>query len=131
MRASLSRSDTVSHSEDAERTAAFRCLAQRTLDPCFRLAHAILGNPAEAEDAVQDAFVTAWRKWGKPPRQRQGRCLLQRIVVNSCRDRLRQRARRRTDDISLYGSLASPDPSAAVDRHVLLEQALGRLDADD
>ena len=31
MRASLSRSDTASHSEDAERTAAFRRLAEQTL----------------------------------------------------------------------------------------------------
>ena len=64
MRASLSRSDTANHSDEAERTAAFRRLAEQTLDPSFRLANSILGNPAEAEDAVQDAFVTAWRKWG-------------------------------------------------------------------
>jgi RNA polymerase sigma-70 factor (ECF subfamily) len=131
MRASLSRSDTASHSEEAERTAAFRRLAEQTLDPSFRLANAILGNPAEAEDAVQDAFVTAWRKWASLHDTDKADAWFKRIVVNTCRDRLRSRARRRTDDISLHGSMAAPDPSASVDQRVLLEQALGRLDADD
>jgi len=131
MRASLSRSDTANHQVEAERSAAFRRLAEQTLDPSFRLANAILGNPAEAEDAVQDAFVTAWRKWDSLRDDAKADAWFTRIVVNTCRDRLRRRARRRTDDISLHGSMATPDPSASVDDHVLLEQALSHLDADD
>ena len=131
MRASLSRSDTANYQVEAERSAAFRRLAEQTLDPSFRLANAILGNPAEAEDAVQDAFVTAWRKWDSLRDDAKADAWFTRIVVNTCRDRLRRRARRRTDDISLHGSMATPDPSASVDDHVLLEQALSHLDADD
>ena len=131
MRASLSRSDTASHSEDAERTAAFRRLAEQTLDPSFRLANAILGNPAEAEDAVQDAFVIAWRKWASLRDTAKADAWFKRIVVNTCRDRLRRRARRKTDDLALHGSMATPDPSASVDDHVLIEQTLTHLGADD
>ena len=131
MRASLSRSDTANHSDEAEAAAAFRRLAEQTLDPSFTLANAILGNSAEAEDAVQDAFFTAWRKWGSLRDTAKADAWFKRIVVNTCRDRLRRRARRRTDDIALHGSMATPDPSASVDQRILLEQALGRLDADD
>ena len=131
MRASLSRSDTASHADEAECTAAFRRLAEQSLDPSFRLANAILGNPAEAEDAVQDAFVTAWRKWGSLRDATKADAWFRRILVNTCRDRLRRRARRRTDDLALHSSMATPDPLASVDDHVLLEQALSHLDADD
>lgn len=51
----------------------------------------MLGNRAEAEDAVHDAFVKAFRSAG----QFDGRCpaehWLIRILVNTCRDRLRLR----------------------------------------
>jgi RNA polymerase sigma-70 factor (ECF subfamily) len=131
MRASLSRPDTANRSEQAERTDEFRRLAEQDLDPSFRLANAILGDPAEAEDAVQDAFVTAWRKWDSLRDTTKAVAWFKRIVVNTCRDRLRHQARRRTDDLALHGSLATPDTSAAVDERVLLEQALRRLEADD
>jgi len=45
------------------RADAFRTLADRHLDASYRLAHVILGQRAEAEDATHDAFVIAWRKW--------------------------------------------------------------------
>jgi RNA polymerase sigma-70 factor (ECF subfamily) len=106
-------------------------MAERGLDPSFRLANAILANPAEAEDAVQDAFVTAWRKWDSLRDAAKSDAWFKRIVVNTCRDRLRRRARRRTDDLASHGQIAIPDPSTSVDERVLIEQALQRLEADD
>jgi RNA polymerase sigma-70 factor (ECF subfamily) len=131
MRASVSRSDAASRSGEAERTTAFRRMAEQSLDPSFRLANAILANTAEAEDAVQDAFVTAWRKWDSLRDAAKADAWFKRIVVNTCRDRLRRRARRRTDDLASHGQMATPDPSTSVDERVLLEQALHRLEADD
>ena len=131
MRASESGSDAEGRTGEAERTAAFRGLAERHLDPSYRLANAILGNPAEAEDAVHDAFVTAWRKRDSLREPDKFEAWFKRVVVNTCRDRLRRRARTQTADIATHGSLAIPDPSSAVDDHVLLEQALGRLTPDD
>lgn len=49
---------------DAIRAAdadAYRRLVEREVDPVFRLAYRILGNAQDAEDVVQDTFVTAYR----------------------------------------------------------------------
>ena len=114
-----------------ERTAAFRSLAERSLDQSYRLANAILDNPAEAEDAVHDAFVTAWRKWDSLHDPAKFDAWFKRVVVNTCRDRLRRRARTATTDIALQSSLATSDHSSAVDGRVHLEKALSGLKPDD
>ncbi len=114
-----------------ERAAAFRSLAERNLDPSYRLANAILDNPADAEDAVHDAFVRAWRKWGSLRDPAKFDAWFKRIVVNTCRDRLRHRARATTTDITLHGSLATSDHSGSVDDRVHLETALNSLQPDD
>ena len=49
--------------EETARAAAFVRLADEHLDRAYRLARAILRDPAEAQDATHDAFVQAWRKW--------------------------------------------------------------------
>lgn len=41
---------------------AFEALVHRYGPRLLRLATRLLGNGGEAEDAVQDAFVSAWRK---------------------------------------------------------------------
>ena len=41
--------------------AAFEALVEPRLNRTFRTASAILGNEADAADAVQEAFVAAWR----------------------------------------------------------------------
>ena len=46
-------------------TATFARLLDRSLDRQYRLATAILGDPIEAEDAVHDAALVAWRGFGK------------------------------------------------------------------
>ncbi len=53
----------------------------------FRAALAILGDPAEAEDAVQDAFL---RYLEKAPRDlKSPAAWLMRVTVNGCKSRLR------------------------------------------
>jgi RNA polymerase sigma-70 factor (ECF subfamily) len=43
---------------------AYEELLQPNLKPAARLARVLLGDPSEAEDAVQEASVKAWRKLG-------------------------------------------------------------------
>ena len=43
---------------------AFRGLYRRHADAVYRIAMILLADRADAEDATQDAFVTAWRKIG-------------------------------------------------------------------
>ena len=71
---------------------AFRVLVDRHHDRCLRVATHLLGDVAEAEDAVQEAMLRAFRYLGRyKERERFGAWLL-RILVNKCRT---MQARRR------------------------------------
>lgn len=74
-------------------TEAFGVLVQRHHDRCTRLATHILGSREDAEDAVQETFLRAYRSLGSyEDRDRFGGWLL-RILVNQCRTALARRRR--------------------------------------
>ncbi len=112
-----------------DRAAAFERLANDHLDASYRLARAILGRAGEAEDAVHDAFETAWRKWSSLRDPARFEAWFGRIVVNTCRDRLRRDARRRTEELDAH--LPSQDPLAGTEDRDELDRALARLKPDD
>jgi RNA polymerase sigma factor (sigma-70 family) len=72
---------------------AFARLVEGQLDRAFRLATVILGNAIEAEDAVADATLSAWRARGRLREADRFEAWFSRILVNTCRDRLRARRR--------------------------------------
>lgn len=73
---------------------AFTVLVRRYRDLCFRFALRFLGDRDDAEDALQEAFVRAFRGLAAcRDRERFGGWLYQ-IVVNECRTRATRRARR-------------------------------------
>jgi RNA polymerase sigma-70 factor, ECF subfamily len=117
--------------------AAFDRLAAARIDRSYRLAAAILRSEADARDAVQEAFVAAWRQL---PRLRDPAAFdawLERIVVNACRMSLRHRRVVRVREIDVAeppeppvgrGAASAPDDEVAdVD---LVRRALGRIDPD-
>ena len=59
----------------------------------------ILGDRVEAEDAVHDAAVAAWRGFAELRDPDRFHAWFRRILVNCCRDRLRARARHRITDV--------------------------------
>ncbi|HVE63915.1 MAG TPA: sigma-70 family RNA polymerase sigma factor [Mycobacteriales bacterium] len=79
--------------------------------PAYRTACLILRNPADAEEAVQDAFLRAWRFRDALPADPAGmRPWLYRVVVNSCCSKLRAETPHRTRRGSLDGvDVADPD----------------------
>jgi len=112
------------------RAEAFRRLADRHLDAAYGLARAILRDPSEAEDATHDAFETAWRKWGSLRDVGRFEHWFDRILVNTCRNRLRRGARWQIREIDPELGLEETDPyGSTVDRD-LLGQAIGRLGPD-
>ncbi len=81
--------------------------------PAYRTACLILRNPADAEEAVQDAFLRAWRFRDALPADEAGiRPWLYRVVVNACCSKLRAESphRSRREDFG-ETDVVDPDPT--------------------
>ncbi|MGZ5201131.1 MAG: RNA polymerase sigma factor [Telluria sp.] len=97
--AALDRTDpTHSDAELAARVAAgdphaFALLMRRHNRMLFRAARSILRDDAEAEDALQDAYLQAYRAIGQYRGEAKVSTWLTRIVVNEAIARSRKRAR--------------------------------------
>lgn len=95
-------------------TAAFNQLVRAHQVPVFRAAYRVLGDQAAAEDATQDAFISAF-KHIRSYRGGSFKAWLLRIATNACYDQLRSKQRRPT--ASLDALLLDPDdPAPGVDR---------------
>lgn len=110
--------------------AAFGTLVERYAGQARRVARAVLGDPDDADDAAQDAFLSALVKLAQYDATRPFGPWLMRIVANAATDRRRRRAIRRTEplDLGLVGGGARPD--AAAERAALgdrLRAALAEL----
>src|ERR1051325_1320626 len=75
-------------------TAAFEALMRRHNRMLFRTARAILRDDAEAEDALQEAYVQAYRSMDSFRAESQLSTWLARIVANEALMRLRKSTRR-------------------------------------
>lgn len=82
------------------------------LSMSYRLAGYLLADSAEAQDAVQEASVRAWKSWGDLRERDRFHAWFSQILVNVCRTRLRQRSRRRTLDVDDF-DLEGGDPFRA------------------
>lgn len=96
-------------------TTWFRTVGRGEIDRAYRLAGFILGDAREAEDATQDALARAWRQRRSLRNLAAAQAWFDRILVNGCRDRLRQR-RTRVRWAEMDEGLPSPaaDPFAAL-----------------
>lgn len=113
----------------AEGHAAFGELVARYQDMAFACAYSVLGDFHLAEDAAQEAFVTAWRKLGQLREPGAFAGWLRRIVLTQC-GRMTRGGRLRfvpLDD-GLGVRTADPGPHADAERGELREkvQALVR-----
>jgi RNA polymerase sigma-70 factor, ECF subfamily len=69
----------------------------------YRSAVMICGNPADAEEAVQDAFLRVWRFRDSLPADGRRNAWLYRVLVNSCYSKLRQEVPRRDRERARLG----------------------------
>ncbi|MGZ5288505.1 MAG: RNA polymerase sigma factor [Actinomycetota bacterium] len=117
---------------------AFGALVARHQRAAFRVAWLIARDPGEAEDAVQEAFVKAWRAMPRFRADAPFRPWILRIVSNEARNRAR--STRRRDALVLREAAAAgagdaaPSPEAAAlsrDEAEALTRALDRLPERD
>jgi RNA polymerase sigma-70 factor (ECF subfamily) len=97
------------------RADSFRELAEAQLPRLYALARRLAGD--DAEDAVQDCLLKAFRSFDRLEDAAAGPAWLTSILVNTCRDRARARLRRveevgvdDVDDFSLFRRIADEDP---------------------
>lgn len=117
--------------EDGERAQLFRSLVDTHLAEAYALANAILRDRAAAEDAVQDGFVSAWERWESLRDHSKLDPWFKRIVINRCRNMLRERSRRQASDLTTERGPESPDVAGAALDRTQVEWALSRLKPDD
>ncbi len=117
---------------------AFSVLVSRHQDRLWAIALRTMRNPEDAADALQDAYISAFRRAGSFRGEAQVTTWLHRVVVNACLDRIRRnRVRaaeplpqdpdRRVDHLS-----AEPeaDPLEVKEQQTSVAMALRSLNAD-
>lgn len=112
---------------------AFGLLIRRYEPGLLRFARRLLGSPDDAEDAVAESFVRAYRHLSGCRDRSNLRAWLYGIVANRCKTYL---ARSRTAHVPLDGapSVAAPGHGVAVLEHreefALVERALARIPSE-
>lgn len=109
--------------------AAFETLVRRHMDTAYAVAFSALGEPADAEDAVQDAFITALERLEEcrnPDRFGAWLVTIARNRAHSLRRRKRVRAATPLDDVPVGDRRA--DPMGDAERAELRERLKVALD---
>jgi RNA polymerase sigma-70 factor, ECF subfamily len=108
---------------------AFTEIVRRHRDRMWAVALRTMRDREEAADALQDAFVSAYRAAGTFRAEAQVSTWLHRIVVNACLDRIRRRQARPT--VPLPETDEYREPAAPGDSMAQRETSLAIADALD
>ena len=120
--------ERASHGDDD----AFELLARQWVGELDALARLILRDRDMAEDAVQEALVTAWRKLPTLKDPTKFDVWLKRVLLNACRDqhRGRDRQQRRERLGASRMPMSTPDSSEALGDRDELDTALRAVTID-
>jgi RNA polymerase sigma-70 factor (ECF subfamily) len=109
---------------------AFETLVRTHMPALLRVARRLMRSEEDARDAVQDAFVSAFRSIGKFDANARLSTWLHRIVVNASLMRLRTQRRHPEEDIEQYlprfledGHQVEPNENWSENAETLLERA--------
>ena len=103
--------------------SAFGELVDRYQDRLFTVAHRLLGNRADAEDAIQRAFLNCYLRSDTYDARWQLSTWLYRVLTNVCVDELRRRK-------TVGFPVEAPDAGAIVEKpgqHLDLRRALEKV----
>ena len=107
---------------------AFTELVDLDGDRCYAIAYRILRDAERAQDAVQGAFLLAWRELPRLRDPERFGPWLHRLLVNACYEELRRHRRWSTNIRVLpVDGPSGPDPTVSVDERDALDRAFGRL----
>ena len=111
---------------------AYARLVDLHYDRCARIAFRILGNREDAEEAIQDAFLRAYKALGDYEDRERFSAWLTRILVNQCRTVLATQRRRDAvfPDLDPNAVEFSTTPDLGDGAWPELERVLARLPAD-
>ncbi|MEA2637564.1 MAG: hypothetical protein QOE18_621, partial [Chloroflexota bacterium] len=93
----------------------------------YTLALSILRDAGEAEDAVQETLLKAWRSWDSLSRMDRPASWLTRVCVNHCVSRRRHLRSRGWPPLGLIEDAASPTDTGARTDVVDMDRAYRRL----
>jgi RNA polymerase sigma-70 factor (ECF subfamily) len=107
--------------------AAFTELVRRHRDRMWAVALRTLGDRQEAEDALQDAMISAFRHAHSYRGEAAVTTWLHRVVVNACLDRVRRRQARPSVPLGDRQVVSHRDEHAATEARLDVRAALARL----
>jgi RNA polymerase sigma-70 factor (ECF subfamily) len=110
--------------------AAFDALVSRYMRRAFAVSYRLLGNREDAEDLVQETFLTVLRKIDSFERGRAFSPWFFRVLVNRGLNARKARALRTTDELPDEAAAAGASPERAAERAELrgrLRAAMDRL----
>ena len=109
---------------------AFEILVRRYQVRIYAVALRVLTDPDEAEDAAQNAFITAWRRLPEFRGEAKFSSWLYRIVTNQALNQARSRSRQakpadsealEANAIGWVSTSSSADPAMSAERSAMLE----------
>jgi len=107
---------------------AFGDLVDLDGDQCYAIAYRILRDAERAQDAVQQAFLLAWRELPQLRDPERFSAWLRRLLVNACYEEIRRHARWSSHVTSLrMDTPGGSDPMVSVDDRDALDRAFASL----
>jgi len=90
---------------------ALSVIIERYKDPLFRFILRYTGSPSDAEDILQDTFVSIYTKASTYDPAWKASTWIYRIALNKCRDQTRKKKLRRLVSLDQFGRGADGEPS--------------------
>ena len=114
--------------------ADYESLIRPIEDRMIRSVWRIVRDPDDADDALQEALATIWKRLGRIRQHPNPHALILKICVNSAYDVLRRKSRRRRHEELKEISNTIPDPAPSPAQQVVgrenreeIFEAIGRL----
>ena len=128
-RAEPAQAHQIGRHSEAHATPDVEALVATYSSLLFRVAHAVLRNPAEAEDTVQDAFVRVLAHQARLPEVNDMRMWLVRIVWRLALDRRRRITPGQMDELFVQSLVSHALPAdRAVEQSRELHRVLREMD---